>query len=180
MKTDERKRKPKVDANTWILLAITIAVFAFAFQRDPELPRRGVQATGRLLSNVGVELVLGFLLAGMVDVLIPAKVLSSYLGSERLGRGILMGWGIGLAIPGGPYVLFPLAAGMMRNGAAAGPLITLLTAKTLVSPIRMLTYEAPLLGWPMTAARLVPGVLVSPVLGLVGHWIFSLFAAQRP
>src|SRR5207249_10108591 len=49
---------------------------------------------------------------------------------------------------------------LFRSGAAPGPLITLLTAKTLVSPIRMLTYEAPLLGWPLTLARCLPGIRV--------------------
>jgi len=57
-------------------------------------------------------------------------------------------------------VLFPVAADLFRHGAAPAPLITLLTAKTLVSPIRTLTYEAPLLGWPLTLARFVPGVLL--------------------
>jgi hypothetical protein len=46
-----------------------------------------------------------------------------------------------------------------------------------VSPIRMLTYEAPLLGWPMTLARFVPGVLAPPLLGLVGQWLFGRLAA---
>jgi uncharacterized membrane protein YraQ (UPF0718 family) len=176
---DAKKRKRKVDANLWLLLGLTVIAFALAFRKDPALPEAGVRATWRMLSNVGPELVLGFLLAGIIDVLIPAKVLSSYLGSDRLGRGILIGWAVGLALPGGPYVLFPMAASLLKNGAAAGPLITLLTAKTLVSPIRMLTYEAPLLGWPMTAARLIPGVLVSPLLGIAGHYIYALFSAAR-
>ena len=57
-------------------------------------------------------------------------------------------------MPGGPYLVFPVVANLFRSGAAPGPLIALLTAKTLVSPVRMLTYEAPLLGWPLTLARL--------------------------
>ncbi|MET0680859.1 MAG: hypothetical protein ABWZ41_07610, partial [Burkholderiales bacterium] len=59
--------------------------------------------------------------------------------------------------------------------AEPGPLIALLTAKTLVSPIRTLTYEAPLLGWPLTLARFIPAVLLPPVLGLLGQWLFGLF-----
>ena len=84
----------------------------------------------------------------------------------------------GLAIPGGPYLLFPVVANLLRSGAAPGPLITLLTAKTLVSPIRMLTYEAPLLRWPLTLARFVPGVLLPPIMGLIGHWLFGLFSRR--
>jgi hypothetical protein len=52
------------------------------------------------------------------------------------------------------------------------------TAKTLVSPIRMLTYEAPLLGWPFTLARFIPGVLLPPLMGLGGQWLFAAFAGK--
>jgi hypothetical protein len=72
-------------------------------------------------------------------------------------------------------VFFPVAANLFRNGAAAGPIIALLTAKTLVSPIRTLTYEGPLLGWPLTLARFIPALLLPPLLGLVGQWLFRFF-----
>lgn len=89
-------------------------------------------------------------------------------------RGILVGWMAGLAIPGGPYLLFPIAAGLWKAGAAPGALIALITAKTLVSPIRMLTYEAPLPGWPLTIARCAPALFCPPMIGLVGEWMFNL------
>jgi uncharacterized membrane protein YraQ (UPF0718 family) len=108
-------------------------------------------------------------------VLIPTQVLIRWLGGEQPVRGILVGWLVGLAIPGGPYLLFPIVANLFGKGVAAGPLIALVSAKTLVSPIRMLTYEAPLLGWPLTLARLIPGILVPPVLGFVGQWLFNAF-----
>jgi hypothetical protein len=57
-------------------------------------------------------------------------------------------------------------------------LITLIAAKTLLGPIRMLTYEAPLLGWPMTLARLVPGLLVPPLLGVVGQFLYRVFSTR--
>jgi uncharacterized membrane protein YraQ (UPF0718 family) len=164
-----------VDASTWILLGLVVAAVIVAVARDVGLPFQAVTASGRLLRGVWFDLALGFLLAGFIEVLIPPQMLRSWLGGERMGQGILIGWAAGLALPGGPYVFFPVAANLLKNGAAAGPLITLLTAKTLVSPIRMLTYEAPLLGWPLTLARCIPGLLLPPVLGLLGQWLFNLF-----
>jgi len=151
-----------VDASTWILLGLVVAAVIVAVARDVGLPLQAVAASSRLL-------------AGFIEVLIPPQVLTRWLGGERMGQGILIGWAAGLALPGGPYVFFPVAANLLKHGAAAGPLITLLTAKTLVSPIRMLTYEAPLLGWPLTLARCIPGLLLPPVLGLLGQWLFNLF-----
>lgn len=164
----------RMDPSLLILLVLVVVVVGIGFARDPVLPLRGLEASGRLMRGVWVELLLGFLLAGLLEVLIPPPALSRWLGAERLGQGILAGWAAGLMIPGGPYLLFPVAANLFRSGAAPGPLISLLTAKTLVSPIRMLTYEAPLLGWPLTLARILPALALPPILGLVGQWLFHL------
>ena len=165
-----------MDATLIILLVLVVVALVVAFLRDAALPMRGLEASGRLLRGVWVELALGFVLAGLIEVLIPQAALTRWLGGggERLGQGILVGWAAGLVLPGGPYVFFPVVANLFRNGAEPGPLIALLTAKTLVSPIRMLTYEAPLLGWPLTLARFIPAVLLPPVLGLLGQWLFGL------
>jgi uncharacterized membrane protein YraQ (UPF0718 family) len=164
-----------MDASLWILLALVVVALVVAYSRDAGLPLAGLAASGRLVRGVWIELALGFILAGLLEVLLPRPVLSRWLGAEHMGQGILIGWAAGLVIPGGPYVLFPVAANLFQQGAAPAPLITLLTAKTLVSPIRTLTYEAPLLGWPLTLARFVPGVLLPPVMGLLGQWLFGVF-----
>jgi uncharacterized membrane protein YraQ (UPF0718 family) len=167
-----------VDATVVLLAALVVLVATVAFFRESSLPLRGLEASGRLLRSVWLELAFGFILAGLLEVLLPPLVLSRWLGGEGLGRGILVGWAAGLIMPGGPYLFFPVAANLFRNGAAPGPLIALLTAKTLVSPVRMLTYEAPLLGWPLTLARFLPGVLLPPIMGLVGQWLFGLFRSR--
>lgn len=171
-------KKKKMDLGLWLLLGLTIAAAVVAYTRDPKLPLEGLSATGRMVRAVGLELALGFLLAGLIDVLIPAQSLVRWLGEERAGRGIVVGWLVGLVLPGGPYVFFPIVANLFAKGAAAGPLIALITAKTLVSPIRMLTYEAPLVGWPLTLARFLPGLLVPPLLGLVGQWLFKILGGR--
>jgi uncharacterized membrane protein YraQ (UPF0718 family) len=168
-----------MDISVIVLLGLTLGLLVFAFVRDARLPGAALQATSRLVGSVWIELSLGFLLAGLVDVLVPAEVLVKWLGAERGVQGILVGWLSGLLLPGGPYVLFPIMANLFAKGVGAGPLITLITAKTLVSPIRMLTYEAPLMGWPITLARFVPGLLVPPILGIVGQWLFEAMARPR-
>jgi uncharacterized protein len=172
------KRRRRMDTSLLILLGLTIVALAVALVKDPALAVRGVQSSGRLFGSVWMELALGFVLAGLIDVLIPPPALSRWMGEEHLGQGILVGWAAGLVMPGGPYLVFPVVANLLRSGAAPGPLIALLTAKTLVSPVRMLTYEAPLLGWPMTLARLIPGILLPPALGWLGHWLYTLFARR--
>ncbi|HEU4733471.1 MAG TPA: permease [Kofleriaceae bacterium] len=167
-----------MDVNTWILLGLTVGALVFAYARSPSLAADGLRSGGRLLRGVAPELLLGFALAGLVDVLIPSATMVRWLGAESNGRGILIGWAVGLIIPGGPYVFFPVAAALFRQGAAPAALLTLIAAKTLVSPIRMLTYEAPVLGWPLTLARLIPGVLVPPLVGWAGGLLYRWFATR--
>ena len=165
----------RMDAGLVILLTLVAFAALVADVRNPSLPVEGLYASGRLFGGVWLELLLGFLVAGLLDVLVSPGQVTAWLGTESSMRGIVAGWLAGLAIPGGPYLLFPIAAGLWKAGVAPGALIALITAKTLVSPIRMLTYEAPLLGWRLTLARCVPALFIPPVMGLVGQWLFNVF-----
>jgi len=81
-----------VDASTWILLGLVVAAVVVALARDASLPLRAVAASSRLLRGVWFDLALGFLLAGLIEVLIPPQMLTRWLGGERMGQGILIGW----------------------------------------------------------------------------------------
>lgn len=168
----------RMDIGLIVLLVLTASAGVFAFLKDRSLPLQGLYASGQLFGSVWIELLLGFLIAGLLGVLIPSEEITAWLGTESSMRGILIGWMAGLVIPGGPYLLFPIAANLWKSGAAPGTLIALITAKTLVSPIRMLTYEAPLLGWRLTLARCVPALFLPPIMGLLGQWIFNLLARK--
>lgn len=167
------KRK-KMDAGFWILASLTAVLFAVAANKGTELPLQALKAAVKSFSTVWMELVIGFVLVGLIEVLISKDMLVSWLGSRGPLYGVLMGWWIGLILPGGPYVFFPLVAGLMHKGAPPGALIALATAKLLLNPIRMLAYEAPIVGWPFTLARLVPGLFVPPILGLIGEYLFTM------
>jgi uncharacterized protein len=168
----------RMNVNLTILLVLAVSIGLFAFTRDRSLPLQGLYASGRLFESVWIELLLGFVIAGFVDVLISPAQINAWLGTESSTRGILVAWMAGLMIPRGPYLLFPLAAGLWKTGVSPGALIALITAKTLVSPIRILTYEVPLLGWRLTIARCVPALLVPPIMGILGQWIFNLFVRK--
>lgn len=168
----------RMDIGLIVLLVLTASAGLFAFLKDRSLPLQGLYASGQLFGNVWIELLLGFIIAGLLEVLLSPSEITAWLGAESPARGILVGWLAGLVIPGGPYLLFPIAANLWKSGAAPGTLIALITAKTLVSPIRMLTYEAPLLGWRLTLARCLPALFLPPIMGILGQWIFNLLVRK--
>ena len=97
------------------------------------------------------------------------------MGEQSGWKGIMVGWLIGLAMPGGPYVVFPIAASLLNQGVGVGPLVTFITAKSLLSPTRLFSWEAPFLGWPFAAARAIPSLLLPPLVGLIGQRLFTFF-----
>jgi len=104
----------RVDPTLVILLSLVVLIVVLGFAKDSTLPLRGLMASAKLVRGVWLELLLGFVLAGLLEVLIPQPMLLRWLGAERLGQGIVVGWAAGLVIPGGPYLFFPVAANRAR------------------------------------------------------------------
>ena len=75
-----------MNMSLFILLALTATALVVALAKDPQLVARGLHSSSRLLGSVWIELALGFLLAGLLDVLIPPPALSRWLGGNRLAR----------------------------------------------------------------------------------------------
>ncbi len=164
-----------MDTDVLIMGGLAILMAVWAFTRGKDLPLRGFQAGLGLLQEVWLPLLLGFMLAGLFEVLISRELLVTWMGKESGVQGILLGWLVGLLMPGGPYIVFPLAASLLKEGMGVGPLLTFITAKSLLSPIRMFTWEVPFLGWAFVTARTVPSLLLPPIVGIIGQRLFALF-----
>ena len=164
--------------NTGVLImaGLTLGLIFVAFFKSPALPLKGFQSAAGLLHDVWLPLLLGFCFAGFFNVLLPRETLVAWMGEQSGVKGVLIGWLIGLLMPGGPYVVFPVAAALMKQGVAVGPLLAFITAKTLLSPTRLFTWEIPFLGWPFTAARALPSLIFPPLIGIVGQRLFNLFS----
>jgi uncharacterized membrane protein YraQ (UPF0718 family) len=170
-----QKGKGRVDSSIGVMGGLTLVMIIWAYMKGPDLPLRGFQVTFSLLQDVWLPLLLGFCLAGFFDVLVPRDFLVKWMGEQSGWQGILIGWLIGLAMPGGPYIVFPIAASLFKQGVAVGPLVTFITAKALLSPTRLFSWEAPFLGWPFAAARAIPSLLLPPLVGVIGQRLFVFF-----
>src|SRR5262249_57316472 len=87
-----------------LLIVIVLSVAAAVALRDPALLWVALGHSGKLLGSVWLELLLGFVLAGLMQVLIPEGVVLRWLGKQNLGYGVLASWGLGPLLPGRPPV----------------------------------------------------------------------------
>ena len=88
-----------MDTNVLILLSGTVLLALAVAFKNPSLLADAAQNSVKLLGGVWPELLLGFLLAGLLDVLIPERQLVQWLGGQNVLYGILAGWAIGLMLP---------------------------------------------------------------------------------
>lgn len=157
---------------TIIMGVIAIALLYIGHQRGGGEHIVGLKSAGNLLLQITPLLILAFIIAGMVQVLVPHEIVSQWVGMESGFRGILIGSAIGGILPGGPFVSMPIVAGLLRTGASIGTMVALLTAWSLLAFTR-LPMEVGLLGWKFTLIRLACVFFFPPIAGFIANRFFS-------
>ncbi len=158
---------------TLLMGAIAIALLYVGYRRGNDEHLQGLSLTWGLLLEVVPLLLFSFIVANMIQVMIPKEAISKWVGAESGFRGILIGTAIGSLTPSGPFVSMPIAAGFMRAGASIGTVVAFMTSWSLLGISRM-PLEFGIMGWQFTAIRLASGVLIFPVVaGLLANYFFA-------
>ena len=152
---------------TLFIAAVALMMAVLAYRRGGlNLVLRGLELGGKTL------LLAAFLVAGLTQVLVPREVIERWLGVGSGWRGILLACLAGALIPGGPYVYYPIAGGLLKSGAGLGVLVAFVTAKNLWS-ISRLPYEFALLGPDLTLLRYGLTFLFPPLIGFLAEAFFG-------
>lgn len=158
-----------------IIVVLALAVTAFAYFKSPDLALRGGKAGLKLFIDILPALIAGFLLGGMVQVLVPKEFVVRWAGEGSGWSGLAFATLAGALTPGGPFVQFPLVASLWKAGAAVGPITAYLIAWTLLGVNKMLVWEVPVLGWRYTIAKTIACLAAPIVLGYAASWIYRQF-----
>jgi len=157
-----------MDTTTLALAGVALVLLAIAFWRGSDLPREGLLAAGRTLWRNLAILLLGFLIAGLVQVLIPKDLITRWLGAEAGFKGVLIGCAAGGLVPGSPYAVFPLVAALYQAGAGLGAVVGFVSAWALWSVTR-LPVEMALIGPRPALVRYAITFVVPPIAGLLAE-----------
>jgi uncharacterized membrane protein YraQ (UPF0718 family) len=157
-----------MDTTRLILAAVAAILLAVAFLRGRGLPMAGLLAAGRTLWRNLLILLLGFVIAGLVQVLVPRELISRWLGAQAGVKGVLIGCVVGGLVPGAPYAVFPLVAGLYQAGAGLGAIVGFVAAWSLWSVSR-LPLEIALIGPKPALVRYAITFVVPPLAGLLAN-----------
>jgi uncharacterized membrane protein YraQ (UPF0718 family) len=157
---------------TILMGALAVALLALGYAKGEGQHMEGMRSALSMTVTVLPLLVFAFVVAGMVQALVPAETISRWVGAESGIRGIIIGSVAGGLAPGGPYVSLPIAAGLVRSGAGIGTMVAFLTAWSLWAVAR-LPMEVGVLGWKLTLARIASTFFFPPMAGLLAQILFD-------
>ena len=170
------KKTKKVDLTFIILTALLLAAFLIATWKGGwSLTASGFIKTGHIVQKVWFRLLLGFILGGLIQELIPRDMISKWMGPESGLRGILIASYGGIFLAGSPYVMLPVFVSIYRAGAGVGPLMAILSGRGLLSLQLLLIWQIPFLGVELSVSRYLACIFVPPIVGLAGNALYKLF-----
>lgn len=157
---------------TIIMGCLAVVLIIIGFYRGQGENVLGLKSAFSMILHIVPLLIFAFIVAGMVQVLLPGEVLSRWVGAESGFRGIMLGTIAGALSPGGPYVNLPIAAGLLRSGASVGTMVAFLTGWSLWA-INRLPMEVGILGWKFTMVRFLSTLIFPPIAGVIANLLFS-------
>lgn len=158
----------RMDTTTLVLVAVSAVLLAIAYWQGRDLPMAGLRAAGRTLWRNLPVLLLSFVMAGLIQVLIPKDLITDWLGAQAGTKGILIGCVAGGLVPGAPYAVFPVVAGLYEAGAGLGAVVGFVSAWALWSVSR-LPVEMALIDPKPALVRYAITFVVPPIAGLVAQ-----------
>ncbi len=158
--------------STIIMGIIAFILIYFGYSRGHGEHIEGTISGLRLTLQILPILIFAFIIAGMVQVLIPQESIAKWIGGKSGMRGILIGTLAGSITTGGPYISMPLAAGLLKSGAGIGTVVAFLTGWSLLAVSR-LPIEVGVLGWKFSLIRYMSTIVFAPIAGLIAHLLFG-------
>lgn len=139
---------------TAVLLCTGVILFLVNYKYGERgQAREGVKNGAVQLRGILPILLVAFILAGMLEVLIPEEFIEQWLAREAGLRGVLLGSVGGGILAMGPYASFPIISSIYNAGAGVGTTVALTTGYVFLN-LSLLPYEGATLGFRFSAFRL--------------------------
>jgi len=168
-------KRRKVPVSLLVLTGLLLLLVVYAASRSPMLAWEGLSGGVKLFLDILPSIAVGFLLGGMVQVLLPQDLVARYAGDDSGLGGLLLATGIGAITPGGPFVQFPLVASLWKAGTGVGPITAYLVSWSLFGFQRIMVYEGPILGWRYVWARLAACTFMPLAAGYLTAFLYRHF-----
>ena len=154
------------------LWTITISLLLVAWWKKDGSLKKALSLAWQTAKRNAVLMIFAFIIVGYVNILSPTQLIQAWIGPDSGFGGILLGELVGMLLPGGPYVVFPLIAVLYQAGAGLGPAVAIITSWS-TQALLTIGFELPFMGWRFTAIRWGLGLFIPLLTGVVAALLFG-------
>ena len=162
-----------MEVSTLIMFIVAAVMLAGVYLKSPESAEHGLKSGAALLIAVLQRMIAAFLIAGLIQVIVPQELIAAWMGKESGWRGIFIAMGLGAITPGGPMMQFPIIASLYNLGVGIGPLVSYLTAWSVLGIHRAIVWELPFLGPRVVAVRFVASLFMPVLAGWISQTMWN-------
>lgn len=160
-----------INSTIIVMALLAIATFAIAYSKGKHI--EGFSIAKNMVWQILPLILLAFVVAGMLQVIIPEEQVAKWIGDSSGFKGIITGTIIGAILPGGPFVTLPVVVGFANLGASIPVLVAMITGWSLIAVMR-LPMEFGILGPRLTLIRLASTFLLAPIAGLIAKFLMKV------
>lgn len=157
---------------TIILWIAALVLVLLSWRRGLDVLKSGLVSAWKITRRNSLIIVIAFIIVGFVEILSPTQLITNWIGPNTGLSGLLIAEFVGMLLPGGPYVVFPLIAILGQSGAGLGAIVTLITSWSTQS-LLTISFELPFMGWRFTAIRWTIGLIIPLLAGVLTNLIWG-------
>ncbi len=154
-----------------LITAVLLAVVHAKGGNPGEAAYDGLSTLAKVLPVLAFALVA----ASCLVFLVPEEFVAKWVGKESGAKGIFIGSVAGMIVPpGGPIVVYAIAAGLIKSGAGFASMVAFVTAYNLLA-VHRFPFELTMVGWKFLALRAVSVILLAPLAGFLAMGVAAVF-----
>ncbi|HBX27265.1 MAG TPA: hypothetical protein DEF72_07525 [Gammaproteobacteria bacterium] len=157
-----------------ILVALLLILGYKAKKRNDGSIMRAYERFKQQIAQFLPRMVLVVIGTGFLLQVIPADLISTYLGKDAGWLPVLYGGFAGMLVPAGPAVAFTTAATLASSGAAPAAMVAFITAWCIFAIHRILIYETHLAGPRFLMVRCVVAAPIPFIAGFLTHLVTNI------
>jgi uncharacterized membrane protein YraQ (UPF0718 family) len=158
---------------TILLAGIASVLSLMAYRRGGATFSKGLNDARGQFMHLLPRLLIGILGSGFLAHLMPKETVLAWFGPNSGITGTMLATLAGALTPGGPVVGYALGAAAIKAGADLSQVMAYVTAWSLLTFNRMITWELPSMPGRLVLVR----VIVSLPFPFLAAWLTVLFRA---
>jgi uncharacterized protein len=166
-----------VGTSNIVTACVALLLFAIAWRQGKGGHIKGLRLGFEHIVVNMPRIFFALLAAGFIGELLPKDIIASWLGHESGLKGIMIATAVGLVMPGGPIIAFPVVVALAKSGAGFPSLVTFLTSWSLLGLQRVFAYELSMMGARFVINRMAAAFILTPLSGLaawLAQWLIGL------